>query len=109
MVAPAFLQNAEVRQWLNGIEPAWTMLDFGSYSVLHQELLAGNEAIRRRSSSEAVPSTADPERCFPLSFGSVDVEQEGMEGAMSILGQHLLAHTGRHQFVALHPDQLGPV
>jgi len=46
MVAPGFLQNAEVRQWLNGIEPAWTMLDFGSYSVLHQEPLAGNEAIR---------------------------------------------------------------
>ena len=46
MVAPGFLQNAEVRRWLNGIEPAWTMLDFGSYSVLHQEPLAGNEAIR---------------------------------------------------------------
>ena len=49
MVAPGFLQNAEVRRWLNGIEPAWTMLDFGSYSVLHREPSAGNEAVRLQS------------------------------------------------------------
>jgi hypothetical protein len=28
MVVPEFLQNLEVRRWLNGVEPAWTMLEF---------------------------------------------------------------------------------
>ena len=46
MVAPGFLQNPEVRRWLDGIEPAWTVLDFASYVVLRQEPLPGNEAIR---------------------------------------------------------------
>lgn len=45
MVAPAFLQNPDVRRWLGGIEPAWTVLDY-SFAVLHQEPLPGNEAIR---------------------------------------------------------------
>jgi hypothetical protein len=46
VVAPGFLQNPEVRRWLNGIEPAWAMLDYGSYAGLHQEPLPGNEVIR---------------------------------------------------------------
>ncbi len=46
MVAPGFLQNPEVRRWLDGVEPAWAMLDFASYVVLRQEPLPGNEAIR---------------------------------------------------------------
>jgi hypothetical protein len=28
VVAPGFLENPEVRRWLNGVEPAWTMLEF---------------------------------------------------------------------------------
>jgi hypothetical protein len=35
-----------VQQWLDGIVPVWTMLDFASYVVLRQEPLPGNEAIR---------------------------------------------------------------
>jgi hypothetical protein len=31
---------------LDGIEPAWTMLDYGSYNALHEEPSAGNQAIR---------------------------------------------------------------
>jgi len=27
MVAPGFLESPEVRRWLNGVEPAWTMLE----------------------------------------------------------------------------------
>jgi hypothetical protein len=46
MVAPAFLQNPEVRRWLDGVEPAWTMLEFDSYSALHEEPSAGNHAIQ---------------------------------------------------------------
>ena len=46
MVAPGFLSNPEVRRWLNGVEPAWTMLDFDSFNFLHKEPSAGNQAIR---------------------------------------------------------------
>ena len=46
MVAPGFLQNPEVRRWLNGVEPAWTMLEFNSFNALHDEPSASNHAIR---------------------------------------------------------------
>lgn len=46
MVAPGFLQNPEVLRWLNGVEPAWTMLDFDSFNALHEEPSASNHAIR---------------------------------------------------------------
>src|ERR1700732_3317047 len=46
MVAPGFLENPEVRRWLNGIEPAWTMLEFNSLNALRQEPSGGNHAIR---------------------------------------------------------------
>jgi hypothetical protein len=46
VVAPGFLQNPEVRQWLNGIEPAWTMLEFDSLNALRHEPSASNRAIR---------------------------------------------------------------
>src|SRR6266436_4661887 len=47
MVAPGFLENPEVRRWLKGIEPAWTMLEFDSFNALHDEPSASNRAIRR--------------------------------------------------------------
>jgi len=46
MVSPGFLEDFEVRRWLNGIEPAWTLLDFDSFNVLHDEPSANNQAIR---------------------------------------------------------------
>jgi hypothetical protein len=46
MVAPGFLENPEVRLWLNGVEPAWTMLDFDSFNALRNEPSATNQAIR---------------------------------------------------------------
>src|SRR6202047_437153 len=46
MVAPGFLQNPEIRRWLNGVEPAWTMLEFNSLNALHHEPSASNRAIR---------------------------------------------------------------
>jgi hypothetical protein len=46
MVSPAFLENPEVRRWLNGVEPAWTMLEFGSFNALHDEPSGNNNAIR---------------------------------------------------------------
>src|SRR5467141_1794962 len=46
MVAPGFLANPEVRRWLNGLEPAWTMLEFNSLNALRHEPSARNHAIR---------------------------------------------------------------
>ncbi len=46
MVTPGFLANPEVRRWLNGVEPAWTMLEFESFNALHDEPSANNRAIR---------------------------------------------------------------
>ena len=50
MVAPGFLANPEVRGWLGGVEPAWTVLDSDSYNALREEPSASNEAIRLESS-----------------------------------------------------------
>jgi hypothetical protein len=46
MVAPGFLANPEVRRWLNGVEPAWTMLEFDSFNALQDEPSTNNNAIR---------------------------------------------------------------
>jgi hypothetical protein len=46
MVAPGFLQNPEVRRWLNGVEPAWTMLEFNGLNALRHEPSTSNHAIR---------------------------------------------------------------
>ena len=36
MVAPGMLQNPSVRNWLGGIEPAWTLLDQVSFDALRR-------------------------------------------------------------------------
>lgn len=46
MVAPGFLSNPEVRRWLNGVEPAWTALEFDSFHGLRNEPSASNRTIR---------------------------------------------------------------
>jgi hypothetical protein len=46
VVAPGFLANPEVRRWLNGVEPAWKVLDYDSFNALRHEPSASNHAIR---------------------------------------------------------------
>jgi hypothetical protein len=46
MVAKDFLQDPQVRKWLEGVEPAWTLLTFDSLRALRQEPSAGHTAIR---------------------------------------------------------------
>lgn len=46
MVAEDFLQDAQVRQWLDGVEPAWTLLTFDSLQALRREPSASQTAIR---------------------------------------------------------------
>jgi len=45
-VTANFLQNPQVRRWLEGVEPAWTLLTFDSLRALRQEPSAGKSAIR---------------------------------------------------------------
>jgi hypothetical protein len=46
MVAADFLHDPQVRQWLDGVEPAWTLLDFDSLQALRQEPSASQTTIR---------------------------------------------------------------
>jgi hypothetical protein len=46
MIAADFLQEPQVRQWLDGIEPAWTLLTFESLRALREEPSAVQTAIR---------------------------------------------------------------
>jgi hypothetical protein len=57
MVAPGFLENPEVRRWLNGVEPAWKILDYDSFNALRHEPSGNNHAIHLE------PDLADAEIC----------------------------------------------
>jgi hypothetical protein len=46
MVATDFLHDPQVREWLDGVEPAWTLLTFDSFRALRQEPSASQAAIR---------------------------------------------------------------
>src|SRR4051812_43355427 len=46
MVTEDFLQDPQVRKWLDGVEPAWTLLIFDSLRALRQEPSAVQTAIR---------------------------------------------------------------
>jgi hypothetical protein len=46
MVAPGFLQNQDVRNWLGGIEPAWILLDQKSFEALNRPPFPPGGAIR---------------------------------------------------------------
>lgn len=46
MVVPGILQSASVRNWLGGIEPAWTLLDPASFSALQKPPSSPAGAIR---------------------------------------------------------------
>jgi hypothetical protein len=46
MVAQDFLLDSQVRAWLAGVEPAWTLLTFESLQPLQQEPSATRSAIR---------------------------------------------------------------
>src|SRR5262245_14035024 len=46
MVAEDFVRDPQIRKWLDGVEPAWTLLTFDSLRALRQEPSAAQAAIR---------------------------------------------------------------
>jgi hypothetical protein len=46
MVAEDFVRDPQMRKWLDGVEPAWTLLTFDSLRALRQEPSAVQTAIR---------------------------------------------------------------
>jgi hypothetical protein len=46
VVAEDFLQDPQIRHWLEGVEPAWTLLTFESLQALRREPSAVQPAIR---------------------------------------------------------------
>ena len=46
MLAGDFLQDPQVRKWLDGVEPAWTLLTFESLRALRQEPSAAQTTIQ---------------------------------------------------------------
>jgi hypothetical protein len=46
MVAADFLQDPQVQGWLDGVEPAWTLLTFESLLALRHEPSAVQTAIQ---------------------------------------------------------------
>jgi hypothetical protein len=46
MAAQDFLLDSQVRAWLDGLEPAWTLLTFESLHALRHEPAATRTAIR---------------------------------------------------------------
>jgi hypothetical protein len=46
MVAEDFVQDPQIRKWLDGVEPVWTLLTFDSLRALRQEPSAVQTAIR---------------------------------------------------------------
>ena len=68
MVAEDFLQDPQVRQWLDGVEPAWTLLSFDSLRALRQEPSAVATAIRIANdlSADEIASSAVARNTFIL-------------------------------------------
>ena len=46
MVATDFLNDPQVRKWLDGVEPAWTLLTFDSLRALRHEPSASQAVLR---------------------------------------------------------------
>jgi hypothetical protein len=46
MVAEDFVQDPQIRKWLDGVEPVWTLLTFDRLRALRQEPSVVQTAIR---------------------------------------------------------------
>ena len=60
MVAEDFLQDPQIRGWLDGVEPAWTLLTFESLRALRREPSAVQTAIRIANDLSVGETAASP-------------------------------------------------
>jgi hypothetical protein len=60
MVAPGFLKASRVQDWLNGVEPAWMLLDIDSFNALRHEPSRDRRAIRLAVNTSAADIAASP-------------------------------------------------
>jgi hypothetical protein len=60
MVAEDFLQDPQVRGWLDGVEPAWSLLTFESLRALRHEPSAVQAAIRIANGLSVGKTAASP-------------------------------------------------
>jgi hypothetical protein len=78
MVAEDFLRDPQVRQWLGGVEPAWTLLTFDSLRALRQEPSAVQTAIRIANDLNADEIDASPVARNTLILLRQAVERDGL-------------------------------
>jgi hypothetical protein len=74
MVAQDFLQAPQVRQWLDGVDPAWTLLTLESLRALRQEPSAVQTAIRI-----ANDLSADEIACSPVARNTLMLLRQAIE------------------------------
>ena len=91
MVAPGFLQNPEVRRWLNGVEPAWTALEFNSLNALRHEPSTSNHAIHLE------PDLADAE----IYGSAVTANELHLFGCGSVIGRRVSSHLSSERLAYL--------
>jgi hypothetical protein len=78
MVAEDFLRDPQVRQWLGGIEPAWTLLTLESLRALRQEPSAVRRAIRIANDIDSDEVAASPMARNTLILLRHALEREGL-------------------------------
>ena len=65
MVAEDCVQDPQIRKWLDGVEPAWTLLTFDSLRALRQEPSAAQTAIRIANDLSVGEIAASPVAAIP--------------------------------------------
>jgi hypothetical protein len=78
MVAGDFLQDPQVRKWLDGVEPAWTLLTFDSLRALRQEPSAVQTAIRIANDLSADEIAGSPVARNTLILLGQAIERNGL-------------------------------
>jgi len=78
MVAEDFLRDPQVRQWLGGVEPAWTLLTLESLRALRQEPSAVQTAIRIANDLSAKEIAGSPVARNTLILLRQAIERDGL-------------------------------
>jgi hypothetical protein len=78
MVAEDFLQDPQIQGWLDGVEPAWTLLTFESLQALRHEPSAVQTAIRIANDLTVGEIAGSPVVCNTLILLRQTIERGGL-------------------------------